>query len=110
MNLFSKLLLILFIVGLTVNGFAVDLGLFTIGDDETLVSAAGLQVARPGLEINVGNPHVVVALADLTELTGLELVKAPLLDPVQPEGAKVEFVVLDEPLVTQGVAGLTMRV
>lgn len=94
----------------TVNGFAVDLGIFTIGDDETLVSAAGLQVARPGLEINVGNPHVVVALADLTELTGLELVKAPLLEPVQPEGANVEFVVLDEPLVTQGVAGLTMRV
>ncbi len=94
----------------TVNGFAVDLGLFTLGNDETLVSASGLQVTRPGLEVNVGNPHVVVALANLAELEGLELTRAPQLEPVQPDGANVEFVVLDEPLVSQGVAGLTMRV
>ncbi|MDG2497018.1 MAG: diaminopimelate epimerase [Aquiluna sp.] len=94
----------------TVNGFAVDLGLFTIGNDETLVSASGLQVTRPGLEINVGNPHVVVALANMDELEGLELNKPPQLDPAQPDGANIEFVVLDEPLVSKGVAGLSMRV
>ena len=94
----------------TVNGFAVDLGLFSIGDDQTLVSVAGLQVSRPGLAINVGNPHVVVALADLAELEGLKLAKAPILDPVPASGANVEFVVLDEPLISKGVAGLTMRV
>ena len=94
----------------TVNGFAVDLGLFSTGDDQTLVTAAGLQVSRPGLAVNVGNPNVVVALADLAELEGLELGKAPILDPIPAAGANVEFVVLDEPLISKCVAGLTMRV
>jgi len=94
----------------TVNGFAVDLGLFSIGDDQTLVSTRGLQVSRPGLAVNVGNPHVVVALADLEELQGLELARAPVLEPFPEDGANVEFVVLDEPLINKGVAGLTMRV
>jgi diaminopimelate epimerase len=94
----------------TVNGFAVDLGLFSTGDDQTLVSARGLQVSRPGLSVNVGNPHVVVALANLAELEGLELSKPPILEPIAENGANVEFVVLDEPLISKGVAGLTMRV
>ena len=94
----------------TVNGFAVDLGLFVIGDDQTLVSTQGLQVSRPGLSVNVGNPHVVVALADLEELQGLALSKPPVLEPLPEDGANVEFVVLDEPLINKGVAGLTMRV
>lgn len=94
----------------TQTGFAVDLGLFRVGGDQTLVRARGLSVARPALEVNVGNPHLVVALADMAELEGLELSKAPLLEPAHEEGANVEFVVLDEPLIMQGVAGLTMRV
>lgn len=94
----------------TQTGFAVDLGLFRVGGDQTLVRARGLSVARPALEVNVGNPHLVVALADMAELEGLELSKAPLLEPAPEEGANVEFVVLDEPLITQGVAGLTLRV
>jgi diaminopimelate epimerase len=94
----------------TVNGFAVDLGAFRINEDEVLVKAAGLRVARPGLNVNVGNPHVVVALADQDELSGLILVRQPALEPAPAEGANVEFVVLDEPLIKDGVAGLTMRV
>lgn len=94
----------------TVGGFAVDLGLFKIGGEDTLVRTRGLSVARPGLEVNVGNPHIVVALADMAELEGLELSKAPILDPAPVEGANVEFVVLDEPLIREGVAGLTLRV
>ncbi|MEK9577837.1 MAG: diaminopimelate epimerase [Aquiluna sp.] len=94
----------------TVNGFAVDLGAFRINEDEVLVKAAGLRVARPGLNVNVGKPHVVVALADQDELSGLILVRQPALEPAPAEGANVEFVVLDEPLIKDGVAGLTMRV
>jgi diaminopimelate epimerase len=94
----------------TVNGFAVDLGPWVISEDEVLVRAAGLKVARPGLSVNLGNPHVVVALADEEELAGLLLVQAPELDPAPAEGANVEFVVLDEPLIKDGVAGLSMRV
>ncbi len=94
----------------TVTGFAVDLGPFKIGGDQTLVSARGLAVARPGLEINVGNPHIVVALADLAELENLDLSRMPDLEPAPVDGANVEFVVLDEPLISQGVAGLTIRI
>lgn len=94
----------------TVNGFAVDLGPWKISEDEVLVTAAGLQVSRPGLHVNVGNPHVVVALADEEELAGLLLERKPSLDPEPLDGANVEFVVLDEPLIKDGVAGLSMRV
>lgn len=94
----------------TVNGFAVDLGPWSISEEEVLVSAAGLQVSRPGLHVNVGNPHVVVALADQDELSRLMLVRKPELEPEPAAGANVEFVVLDEPLIKDGVAGLTMRV
>lgn len=94
----------------TQTGFAVDLGLFKVGDDETLVRARGLSVARPALEVNVGNPHRVVALADTAELEGIDLGRPPILEPEAIEGSNVEFVVLDEPLINEGVAGLTMRV
>ena len=94
----------------TATGFAVDLGLFKVGNEDTLVRTRGLSVARPGLEVNVGNPHVVVALADEAELKNLELSKSPVLEPEPAAGANVEFVVLDEPLIKEGVAGLTMRV
>lgn len=94
----------------TATGFAVDLGPWKVSEDEVLVRAQGLQVARPGLHVNLGNPHVVVALADLTELENLELYRAPILDPVADQGANVEFVVPGDPLVEDGVASLTMRV
>lgn len=94
----------------TATGFAVDLGPWRISEDEVLVRAQGLQVARPGLHVNLGNPHVVVALADLAELENLELYRAPLLEPASEAGANVEFVVPGDPLVEEGVASLTMRV
>jgi diaminopimelate epimerase len=94
----------------TATGFAVDLGPWRISEDEVLVRAQGLQVARPGLHVNLGNPHVVVALADLEELENLELYRAPLLEPASEAGANVEFVVPGDPLVEEGVASLTMRV
>jgi diaminopimelate epimerase len=94
----------------TASGFAVDLGRWGVTDTEYLVRVGGLPVARPGLAIDLGNPHVVVALANKQELSSLELSKAPVLDPEAPNGANVEFVVLDDPLIKEGVASLTMRV
>ncbi len=94
----------------TATGFAVDLGTWQVSEEEVLVRANGLQVARPGLHVNLGNPHVVVALADLSELENLELHREPVLDPPSNEGANVEFVVPNEPLISEGVATLTMRV
>lgn len=92
------------------TGYQVDLGLWKLSGDDPLVTADGLTVTRPGLGIDVGNPHVVVALASETELSSLELHRAPVLDPTPPAGANVEFVVPGEPLVRDGIGHVSMRV
>ncbi|ARJ04960.1 diaminopimelate epimerase [Humibacter sp. BT305] len=92
------------------TGFQVDLGRWRLEPDETLVSAREVPVARPGLGIDVGNPHVVVALADDAELEAADLTVIPHLDPAPVEGANVEFVVPREPLVRDGVGRIRMRV
>lgn len=92
------------------TGYQVDLGLWKLSGDDPLVTADGLPVTRPGLGIDVGNPHVVVALASEAELASLELHRAPVLDPTPPAGANVEFVVPGEPLVRDGIGHVSMRV
>jgi diaminopimelate epimerase len=91
-------------------GFAVDMGRWRLESDEVTVHAANLRVDRPGQGINVGNPHVVVALADKAELAELDLSKAPTLVPAPPAGANVEFVVPHDPMVVNGVGSIDMRV
>ncbi len=91
------------------SGFAVDMGRWKL-DDEILVSAGNLEVPRPGQGVNVGNPHVVVALADHSELEALDLNQAPVLEPAPDKGANVEFVVPAEPLVKDGAGHISMRV
>lgn len=92
------------------TGFQVDLGRWRLDGGEALVRARDLPVARPGLGINVGNPHVVVALADDAELDAVDLSVIPHLDPVPTDGANVEFVVPHDPLVVDGVGHIRMRV
>lgn len=92
------------------NGYQADLGRWRLAGGEPLARAAGLSVARPGLGIDVGNPHVVVALASDEELDGLDLNPTPILDPSPAAGANVEFVVPGEPLMRDGVGQLRMRV
>lgn len=92
------------------GGYEVDLGPFVVAPGEAMVSAHRLDVARPGLAVGVGNPHVVVALADADELEALDLSEAPEVTPVPPDGANVEFVVPAEPLVEDGVGRIRMRV
>ena len=91
-------------------GYQVDLGRWRLAGTDPLVTADGLTVARPGLGIDVGNPHVVVALASDVELASLQLHRAPELDPVLPDGANVEFVVPGDPLVRDGIGHVRMRV
>ncbi|MEF2976502.1 diaminopimelate epimerase [Subtercola sp. YIM 133946] len=92
------------------TGFQADLGRWRLEGGEPLVRAKNLQVARPGLGVNVGNPHVVVALADEDELESADLSFIPHLDPAPADGANVEFVVPLEPLVRNGVGHIRMRV
>ncbi|PZE81303.1 diaminopimelate epimerase [Curtobacterium sp. MCBD17_032] len=97
------------------TGFAADLGRWRLGidgsgSDDVLVRAKDLDRARPGLGIDVGNPHVVVAVASEEELAGIDLTYVPVLDPAPASGANVEFVLPGDPLVTDGVGQITMRV
>ncbi|MFM1994668.1 MAG: hypothetical protein RLZZ610_185 [Actinomycetota bacterium] len=91
------------------NGFAVDLGRWKL-EEESLVEAQGLDVARPAQGIDVGNPHAVVALAELKDLAALKLIDAPVISPEPASGANVEFVVPNDPMVQNGVGHISMRV
>lgn len=91
-------------------GLEVDLGPWLVDESEVLVRARGIGAPRPGLGIDVGNPHVVVALPDAGELTGVDLTAVPMLNPEPPHGANIEFVVPSDPLVHEGVGSIRMRV
>ena len=92
------------------SGFAVDIGRWKLDGGEALIHTDGLEVARPGIGINVGNPHYVVALASSRELAGLDLYEEPGIEPSPENGANVEFVVPAEPMVKDGVGHINMRV
>jgi diaminopimelate epimerase len=92
------------------TGFQVDLGRWALDGGEPLVRAKELPVARPGLGIDMGNPHVVVAVADESELEAADLSYIPHIEPEPVDGANVEFVVPHEPLIVDGVGRIRMRV
>lgn len=100
------------------GGYAIAMGPWTyIYQDEarahssdSMVSAEGVDAARPALSISMGNPHTVVALSSLSELDGLNLHQRPHVDPEPDNGTNVEFVVPSDPLVQDGIGHVTMRV
>ena len=93
---------------------ATDLGPWRVGgsghgdDDDVSVRLAGEPVPLPGLAVQVGNPHVVVAVPDTGRLADLDLTAAPDLQPAPEHGANVEIVV-PEPS-HAGVGRIAMRV
>jgi diaminopimelate epimerase len=96
------------------DGFAVDLGPWQIvggepaaeaGADAT-VTLAGEQLGLPGLSVNIGNPHVVVALPDGARLAAANLTRPPAVEPAPVSGTNVELVVP----VPDAQAHLLMRV
>jgi diaminopimelate epimerase len=92
------------------GGFHADLGRWTLEPGEPLVQVKNLPVARPGLGISVPNPHVIVALADDSELDEADLSFIPVITPAPTEGANVELVVPGDPLIKDGVGQIRMRV
>lgn len=92
------------------TGYQVDMGRWSLSGGEPLVRARNLKVARPGLGIELGNPHVVVALSSEEELESADLAWIPVLEPEPENGANVELVVPRDPLVQDGVGRIRMRV
>ncbi|UZN04913.1 diaminopimelate epimerase [Cellulomonas sp. S1-8] len=77
------------------------------------VDVTGLTVTRPGLSVDVGNPHTVVVLAQEADLERADLTVAPDVRPVPVDGTNVELVVpLGEQVSADGtvVGRLRMRV
>lgn len=76
--------------------YAVGMGAWAIpyahDGADSRVRAPGI-TPRPGLSVDVGNPHTVVALGSQDELTALDLSKPPRVEPEPPNGSNVEFVV-----------------
>ena len=92
------------------TGFAVDLGLFRLSDKGLEVFAQGLDMSRPALEVDIGNPHAVVALSSSSELQALRFFEKPTENQSRPDGLNYEFVVPSEPLIEEGVGRIEMRV
>jgi diaminopimelate epimerase len=73
------------------------------------VPPAAPGTALPGLSVDLGNPHTVVALPDVDQLAAADLRALPVVTPLPVEGTNVEVVV---PLhdATARVGHLAMRV
>ncbi|MFL6098742.1 MAG: diaminopimelate epimerase, partial [Actinomycetales bacterium] len=56
------------------------------------VTVAGLPGPLRGLSLDLGNPHVVVALPGLAELEAADLTTGPRVEPAPPHGTNVELV------------------
>lgn len=76
------------------------------------VRLPGAQTTHPALNLDFGNPHTVMMLAEGESLDEVDLTRAPLVDPPPPHGTNVEVLVADEPDVVDGqiVGRLRMRV
>ncbi|SED86949.1 diaminopimelate epimerase [Ruania alba] len=80
--------------------YAVDMGVWSApGGPEALsegfdvsVVVHGLSEQRPGLRLELPNPHTVVAVEAPEELDELDLTHAPGVDPAPEHGTNVEFV------------------
>ncbi|WP_430867044.1 diaminopimelate epimerase [Demequina aurantiaca] len=87
--------------------YSVAMGTWALGANtqgfDSEVAVAGLSLPHPGLSVDVGNPHRVVALATLDELDGLDLSSPPVVDPAPAQGTNVEFVVTRGGSVVDGV-------
>jgi len=84
------------------NGwYAVDMGAWDLpgGDDaatagtDALVRLPDWPAPRPALSVDLGNPHTVVALAQVEELEAADLSHAPDVEPRPVAGTNVELVV-----------------
>lgn len=93
------------------GGFHLDLGRWRLIRNEPTVAAAGLDVARPGLEVEIaGHRYVVLALAHAGELDALDLRHTPLIDPEPVAAPTITFVIPEDPLVRDSVGRLRYRV
>jgi diaminopimelate epimerase len=70
----------------------VHMGLPRLLADRPVATAASTAPA-PGTLVEMPNPHVVVPIDSVEQLAALDLRTAPLVDPAQPNGQNVEFVV-----------------
>jgi diaminopimelate epimerase len=99
------------------DGYAADLGPWHVVGGEQAArdgydvrfELAGADVPLAGLSVDVGNPHVVVAVPSVEQLRGLDLRRSPQVHPAPPDGTNVE-VVVPQHNARLGTGELVMRV
>jgi diaminopimelate epimerase len=91
-------------VRVTEQGYAVDLGLWRLVDEEGARRDGFDVMVRPrhgkpvpALSLDLGNPHAVVMLPEGITLEHLDLSEAPEVHPAPSDGANVEFVRAEGP-------------
>lgn len=74
------------------DDISVNMGKAVLDDEYPEIAVTVGEKSWPGYNINVGNPHAVVFVDDLSEAG--DLLSAPVVDPrdAYPEGVNVEFV------------------
>lgn len=92
------------------GGFQLDLGRWRLIQNEPTLWVPGLDVPRPGLEIELaGSRVIVIALAHADELAAVHTDTAPTIEPEPVDLPTIAYVVPDEPLVRDSVGWLRMR-
>jgi diaminopimelate epimerase len=102
----------------TGDQFEVDLGAWRIAGGgsaaedgaDAAVTLAGERTPLPGLSVDVGNPHVVVAVPDRSRLALADLGTPPAVAPAPADGVNVELVVPAPGTGAQAEAEVIMRV
>lgn len=77
--------------------YAVEMGRVSFphaGAGDAKVVVGGIVSERTATSVDVGNPHVVVALDEIESLLAADLTMAPNINPRPPDGANVELVVV----------------
>ena len=82
------------------NLYRVDMGSGVLHErtengHEPHVLTHGIEVARPGLLVDMGNPHTVVTLANTHELASAELAVQPEVRPLPTGGTNIEYMVIE---------------
>lgn len=94
------------------SSFSVAMGPWRAVPGEPVVDVVGEanRFTAQGLGFDLGNPHVAIPIATQQLLDSLDLSSIPAIAPAPPDGANVEYVVVQPPSDNAATRRLAMRV
>lgn len=79
------------------SNVSVEMGMAAVRPECPSVRVAGLAEVFGSVAIDMPNPHVIVQLDSVEQLSALDLTRPPTVEPGLPDGQNVEFVVRTGP-------------